>query len=30
MRGIRKAIEFERFDEFKQRFLDTYTQPQPE
>jgi queuine tRNA-ribosyltransferase len=24
MRGIRKAIEFGRFDEFKQGFLDTY------
>ena len=28
MRGIRKAIEFGRFEEFKQRFLSAYTQPQ--
>jgi len=27
MRGIRKAIEFGRFGEFRQRFLDTYTRP---
>ncbi len=27
MRRIRKAIEFGRFGEFKQRFLDTYTRP---
>jgi len=28
MRGIRKAIEFGRFDDFKQGFLDAYTRPQ--
>jgi len=30
MRGIRKAIEFGRFDDFKQGFLDAYTRPQPD
>jgi queuine tRNA-ribosyltransferase len=30
MRGIREAIEFGRFDEFKQGFLDAYTRPQPD
>jgi queuine tRNA-ribosyltransferase len=30
MRAIRKAIEFGRFEAFKQGFLDTYTQPNPE
>jgi queuine tRNA-ribosyltransferase len=30
MRGIRKAIEFGRFDEFRQGFLDAYTRPQPD
>jgi len=30
MRGIRKAIEFGRFDDFKQGFLDAYSRPQPD
>jgi queuine tRNA-ribosyltransferase len=30
MKGIRKAIEFGRFDEFRQGFLDAYTRPQPD
>jgi queuine tRNA-ribosyltransferase len=30
MRGIRKAIEFGRFEEFKQGFLSAYTSPQPD
>ena len=29
MRGIRKAIEFGRFDEFRREFLDSYSRPQP-